>query len=130
MKVLNILRGLPGSGKSHYAKMHWPGLTPARFAPKGWSPVCISGDHYFTDLEGNYDFDSSKLGEAHLDSQIRLIQALESGVEEIVIDNTHSRLWEFRLALELARVFGYEVRVELRRLGELRLWFVLRCINH
>ena len=106
-----ILRGLPGSGKSTYARGRWPGLTPARYAPMGWSPMAVSGDHFFTSLDGVYAFNLSQLGEAHVDAQRHLIRALEAKTPEVVVDNTHSRLWEFSVALELARVFGYEVEV-------------------
>jgi predicted kinase len=110
-KNLYILRGLPGSGKSTYAKKMWRGLTPARYAPPGWSPVSVSGDHFFTTLEGVYTYDSSKQGEAHAHALTYLIEALEGAAPVVVVDNTHSRLWEFRAALRLGQAFGYRSTV-------------------
>lgn len=110
-KTLTILCGLPGSGKSTRARLMFPGLTPAGIAPPGWSPVVVSADHYFTRLTGEYVFDVKRLGEAHSNAQCHLVRAMKAGVEQIVVDNTHSQLWEYQLADALAVAFSYEVEV-------------------
>jgi predicted kinase len=111
-KTLYILRGLPGSGKTTYANKRWPGLTPFDLSPKGYSPVVVSGDHYFTDpTTGEYRFNIKHLGQAHAAAQIALINALWSGRETVVVDNTHSRFWEYSVAQELGRAYAYHVEV-------------------
>ena len=112
MPCLVIMRGLPGSGKSHYIRENWPEATPAAFAPTGWSTVVVSSDHFFTNFTtGEYNFDISKLGEAHTKAQILGIRSMQDGHETVIIDNTHSRHWEFALWLELADVFDYRVKI-------------------
>jgi predicted kinase len=109
---LYILRGMPGSGKSTFAKNRWPGLTPVSLAPAGWSPVSVSADHFFTDIvTGEWNYDGAKVGQAHSVAKIGLLRALEAQIPEVVVDNTHSRRWEYAEHIELARVFGYEVEV-------------------
>ena len=111
-KCLTIIRGLPGSGKSTYAVEQWPTLTPAYLAPKGCSPVSTSADHFFASWEtGKYLWEGHRIGEAFVWENVQLIQALRDGVPEIIRDNTHSRVWEYEVAEELARTFGYEVKI-------------------
>lgn len=112
MKHLTILRGLPGSGKSTYIRENFPGATPYRMAPAGWSPVVVSADHFFTNFSTeDYNFDTSRLGEAHAQAQLDLIQALESGREHIIVDNTHVQAWEWKVAAKLAGLFGYTIDI-------------------
>ncbi len=51
-----IARGLPGSGKSTLTK---------KIANVYPSAVVCAGDDFFIDQNGNYNFDASKLHEAH-----------------------------------------------------------------
>jgi len=51
--VLFLVRGLPGSGKTSFASAIWNDYA-----------VC-EADKFFYDKEGNYNFDGSKLKEAH-----------------------------------------------------------------
>jgi len=108
-KTVYILRGLPGCGKSTYAAHRWPGLTPMKVAPRGWSPVVVSADHYFTDARGKYRWEGKKLGQAHADMHSWLLKALKAETPVIVVDNVHKELWEYRLTEELARAFAYKV---------------------
>ena len=55
-RVMAIMRGLPGSGKSTIASRIQEQLPQVQ--------VC-SADHHFIDEEGEYRFDLSKLGAAH-----------------------------------------------------------------
>ena len=51
--VLFLVRGLPGSGKTSFASAIWNDYA-----------VC-EADKFFYDKKGNYNFDGSKLKEAH-----------------------------------------------------------------
>lgn len=103
MKKLIILRGLPGSGKSH-AIRDMPDHT-----------VVCSADHFFYDSLGNYRFNPSMLGEAHAECQHKALDAMAKGEPLVVIDNTNSRRWEFRLYEKMGKTFGYTV--EIRTIG-------------
>ena len=52
MKMLHIIRGIPGSGKSTMAR---------KLAPN----AAFEADAYMVDQQGNYAFDPSRLGEVH-----------------------------------------------------------------
>jgi predicted kinase len=93
--MLIILRGIPGSGKSTLAKnivkaLEWDVAT-YRVA---------SADNFFTDVLGNYSFDVRKLQEAHRKCRCDVLFALKHGLHAIV-DNTHSRYWEFEEYLNM-----------------------------
>jgi len=111
VKKLYILRGLSGSGKSTYARGRWPDMQADRFrrdcgVPS--FPVCVSIDHEFMDEAGEYEWDIKQLAPKIASANIRLVRLLRDGVETVIVDNTHSRLWEYHLALDLAYAFGYE----------------------
>ena len=53
MKELFLLRGLPGSGKSTFANFVWNEYA-----------IC-EADKFFYDKEGNYNFDATKIKQAH-----------------------------------------------------------------
>jgi predicted kinase len=79
--TLTLLRGLPGSGKTSFAEKI--------------SDYVISADDYFM-VDGQYQFDSSKLGEAHADCLQRTRHAIEDCDlgSVIVVENTFSQHWE------------------------------------
>ena len=52
-KILTLVRGLPGSGKSTFANWIWNEYA-----------IC-EADKFFYDKEGNYNFDATKLSQAH-----------------------------------------------------------------
>jgi len=86
-----IVRGIPGSGKSTFAK-RW--LSVALAMRPGHTGIIVSADSYFTDSEGNYNFDASKLWLAHKQCQHKFAQALTKGTNLIIVDNTNTTLKE------------------------------------
>ena len=82
MVTVKILRGLPGSGKSTYAKRIAGGVNDRIF----------STDNFFY-VNGEYKFDRSKLGEYHNRNFENFIKALDeynsSDYAVFVIDNTN-----------------------------------------
>jgi predicted kinase len=104
MKTLYIIRGVPGSGKSTFAKE----LVRAEFL------VC-EADKYFIDDEGNYNFDGSKLKEAHEWCRDRVETFMQDSLlndqfyRHIAVSNTFTREWEMQAYVDLAEKYGYRV---------------------
>ena len=99
MKELFLLRGLPGAGKSTVAKLLCN-------ASKGH----IEADMYFIDENGNYNFDASKLKEAHEWCRKETAKYMgPHGFETVVVSNTFTQEWEMIPYYNLAMMFDYRV---------------------
>ena len=91
--VLFLVRGLPGSGKTSFASAIWNDYA-----------VC-EADKFFYDKEGNYNFDGSKLKEAHAwckqEVETRMIDHQNNGqyYPEIAVSNTFTQEWEWKIIL-------------------------------
>ena len=99
MKTLYIVRGVPGSGKSTFAKS-------------------LGGSHFETDnffmVDGEYKFDGSKIKDAHAWCQNAVNTAMilnnTAGLNEtIVVSNTFTQEWEMTPYFEMAETHGYRV---------------------
>ncbi len=95
-KVMIIMRGVSGSGKSTKARQM-----------AGPSGQIFSTDDFFG---SNYDFDETKIAEAHQWNQERVRQAAEQGISPVVVDNTNVEAWEMKPYVQLAQQYGYEVQ--------------------
>jgi predicted kinase len=101
--VLFLVRGLPGSGKTSFASAIWNDYA-----------VC-EADKFFYDKEGNYNFDPSKLKEAHTwcknEVETRMIdhQNNQQYYPEIAVSNTFTQEWEMEDYFKLADKYGYKV---------------------
>jgi predicted kinase len=101
MPSLIILRGLPGSGKSTLAKL---------LSEDKW-PV-FSVDDYFTDpVTGAYDFHFADNHLAYKHCETRTEQALQAGIEKIILDNAFTLDWEVEPYFKMAAGQGYQVFV-------------------
>lgn len=110
MKKVIILRGIPGSGKSFYAKKL---LEEALFQMKDLSSVGMgicSADYYF-EKSGEYKFDPSKLGEAHAECFRFFIDSLNHGNDLTIVDNTNTTALEIAPYIQGAMAFGYEYEI-------------------
>ena len=94
MKELFLLRGLPGSGKSTLAES------------LGGSHM--EADKYFT-YEGKYEFDVTKLKDAHDWCQNAVRVFMEHKNKRVVVSNTFTQEWEMTPYFELAEKHGYKV---------------------
>jgi predicted kinase len=104
-KVLYIVRGLPGSGKSTFAKK----LVGSDFL------VC-EADKYFINKEtGEYNFDVTKLKDAHkycydlVETYMKDSLVNDQFYREIAVSNTFTQEWEMKPYFELAEKYGYKI---------------------
>jgi len=93
---LILIRGVPGSGKTTFSSL----LDP---------DVRVSADDFFTDEDGNYNFDKNRLSEAHAWCQTQVFNAMQDGEKKIVVDNTFTRTWEMIYYYHIAALNGYRV---------------------
>jgi len=91
-----IMRGLPGSGKSTYAKKNYPDAT-----------VC-SADNLFVN-NGVYKYDASRINEAHQHCMRQFLVATMNRTPTVVVDNTNVSLWEASPYVAVAEARGYRV---------------------
>ena len=104
MKILYIITGLPGSGKSTL------GHTLA-------NNHCHSADDYMVDACGNYEYDPKKLSFCHSSCQTAVEIDMNLGHDVIVVANTGAQKWEIEPYFKLARKYDYSP-------------FVIRCENN
>ena len=93
MKTLILVRGLPGAGKSTFAKT--------------LGGIHIEADHYFM-KDGEYKFDASKLKQAHEYCRTSTEGWMVEGYN-IVVSNTFTQEWEMETYYELAKRYDYQV---------------------
>ena len=112
-KNLYIVRGLPGSGKSTFA----------RSIAKPYQ--IFEADQYFM-KRGKYNFDATKLKEAHDDCKQRVVRRMRENLfnsiffNNIVVSNTFTQDWEMKYYRSIGRRYGYKVHtiiVENRHYG-------------
>jgi predicted kinase len=101
--ILFLVRGLPGSGKSTFATHIWNEYA-----------VC-EADKFFYDKDGNYNFDPSKIKDAHawckneVETRMKDHQLNPQYYPEIAVSNTFTQEWEMKDYYDLAEKYGYKV---------------------
>ncbi len=115
MKVLYIVRGLSGSGKSSIARELVNNIWDSE--SNAFIKDFYSADDFFTDEKGDYNFDPSKIKEAHEECQKNVEFAMQRDcVRKIAVANTFSQAWEAEPYFKLAEKHDYHP-------------FVLECQN-
>jgi len=99
---LILLRGLPGSGKSTLAKI----ILQLRSTDE---PEVLSADDFFINENGEYDFDSQKIKEAHNYCQFRCSERMRQQKAKIVVANTFTQEWEMDEYFKMAERYNYRV---------------------
>jgi len=95
--MLYLIRGLPGSGKSTYAKKHFPGIPH------------FEADMYFI-KNGKYEFNPAKLNAAHRWCKWSVREVLATG-RDCVVSNTFIQEWEIDPYLDMADDYGIPVKI-------------------
>jgi len=110
VRTLIILRGLPGSGKSHYVDDLWDAHI--------WSEKiyrCSADDYFTCDWQHNntkfYKFDPSLLGEAHAWCRAQADTVMSLNIDTVIIDNTNTQKWEYAPYLEMAEAYAYRTKI-------------------
>ena len=98
-KMLYLVRGIPGSGKSTFAKNL---VDEKDYCHK-------EADMFFVDRDGNYNFEPSKIKDAHqwCQEEIDFLMRLEHS--PLAVSNTFTQEWELQPYYELAIKYGYYV---------------------
>jgi predicted kinase len=98
MSSLYLIRGLPGSGKSTFARELVPDFL-----------VCEADKFFMT--ENGYEFNPTKLTEAHSWCQ-KIVETYMMDSElypKIAVSNTFTRDWELNPYFDLAEKYDYRV---------------------
>jgi predicted kinase len=101
MRSVIVLRGLPGSGKSTVAR---------NLAAQVEGAVIVSADDFWV-VNGEYQFDVTRLGAAHGACQAAFKKALTFNTPLVIVDNTNTTPHEIQTYMDMAQNFGYEARI-------------------
>lgn len=103
MKMLYLIRGVSGSGKTSLAKTL--GCLPGASTH--------AADDFFYDKQGNYNFDVEKLNQAHRWCQFEVEYQMQARtpVNIVIVHNTFTRERELKPYLELAEEYNFPVTV-------------------
>lgn len=108
-RILTIIRGLPGSGKTTFAEY---------LAKANNAVICCADDFFVKD--GEYKWNPDKLGAAHGWCKRKCEETMKEG-KDIILANTSTKESEFKPYVVLANKYGYKVFsviVENRHNGE------------
>ncbi|XP_047531234.1 uncharacterized protein LOC125066945 [Vanessa atalanta] len=109
VRVLIIMRGLSGSGKTYLAKKLIDAIYPVQ-SERNYSTHIFSTDNYF--MQNNlYVFDKSRLSEFHERNERMARNSMVKGVSPVIIDNTNVELWEMKPYVYEGIKNGYIVEV-------------------
>lgn len=107
MKLLTIIRGASGSGKSHLAR----GLRRYNIRESGITSSTICADDFMLDENEEYKFEKDRLPEVHRLCLERVREEMLHETSNIILHNTSTKRWEYAVYLNLARELGYDVQV-------------------
>jgi uridine kinase len=99
---LILVRGLPGSGKTTLSSV-------IMSHPSGNGKEVLSADDFFTDDKGEYNFDGSKLREAHNECQLRCAERMKLELSRVIVANTFTEEWEMKPYFDMAERYRYRV---------------------
>jgi len=99
---LILLRGVPGSGKTTLGEIILQ-------TTQHQIPDVLSADNFFINDKGEYNFDSTKLKEAHNFCQQKCAERMRLEFSKIVVANTFTQEWEMKPYFEMAERYRYRI---------------------
>ena len=99
-KIAIIVCGASGSGKSRFSELI------RSFNPDD-SAICAADDYFV--VQGEYNFDPKRLGDAHRYCQTKFKGCCEMGVSIVIVANTSTRFKDRELYYNIAKENGYTV---------------------
>ncbi|EDV96577.1 GH16330 [Drosophila grimshawi] len=104
-KIMIIMRGAPGSGKTTLAKTL---LQQIRVLDEHYSigDFVHSSDDFFVTCRG-YEFNPTQLSDAHEWNKQRVLCKAATGWSPIIVDNTNIMVWEMQPYVQIAVQHGY-----------------------
>lgn len=109
MKKMIIMRGLPGSGKSTWIRKNYPDAVGATsYNVYKEKQIICSADHWF-ERTGEYVWNPDELSQAHGKCKFLAEQAMMSGAEVVIIDNTNVKPRDWKAHKKNAERLGYEI---------------------
>ena len=97
-KILYLVRGCPGSGKTTFANT----------LSNGEYPVLAADDYHYDD-EGNYNWDPKNLHKAHKYCKDKTHEKMKEEYDKIFVCNTFVKESELKPYYVLANKMGYDV---------------------
>ena len=98
MTQLVIIRGIPGSGKTTYAKECYP------------NHINLEADMFFVQEDGSYKYDPNMIKYAHEWCYQTAAILMRNGCN-VVVSNTFTRKWEMEKYLWIAKKVGANINV-------------------
>lgn len=98
MQQLIVMRGIPKSGKTTYAKR----IFPAAY-------YCSSDLIHM--VGEKYEFKPELLTKGHTVCLSDALNSMQDGLPQIVVDNTNIHAWEIAPYIALANLFGYDHKI-------------------
>lgn len=98
-KLLYIIRGVPGSGKTTLAHL------------LVGQENTYEADQFMVDEAGNYKFDGARLPIAHRECFESLLVAMMHGVPRLAVANTFVRKEHYFPFVTIAEEYGYNVSI-------------------
>lgn len=107
-KVMVLMRGCPGSGKSYQAT----NILSQCYENPNINEFIFSADQFFMNKHnGRYCFDRSKISIAHQKTYENAQKAVLNEVTPIFIDNTNTEAWEMEAYVKLSVNNGYWIEI-------------------